>query len=68
VLGHSTITLTMDTYGHLYDSVLGDTADKIDALLEARRWRDRSEHRPQDVSLAVEGSLRPWRNTEISWN
>jgi integrase len=31
-LGHSTITITMDRYGHLYPGALTDLADKLDAV------------------------------------
>jgi integrase len=33
LLGHSTITLTMDTYGHLFESVSGETAARMDDAL-----------------------------------
>jgi hypothetical protein len=34
-LGHSTITITMDRYGHLYPGELGSLADKLDAVYRA---------------------------------
>jgi integrase len=36
LLRHSTITLTMDTYGHLLDQVQQETADKMDEILRPR--------------------------------
>jgi hypothetical protein len=33
-LGHSKISVTMDTYSHLTDSIEGITADTLDNLLE----------------------------------
>ena len=33
LLGHSTITLTMDTYGHLMESVNRNTAEQMDSIL-----------------------------------
>jgi len=46
LLGHSTITLTMDTYGHLFESVNRETAEKMDAIL-----------RPVGVSVGVKRRL-----------
>jgi integrase len=33
LLRHSSIQLTMDTYGHLFDEMQRETADKMDAVL-----------------------------------
>jgi integrase len=33
-LGHSTITLTLDTYSHVLPSMQEDAADKMDTLLQ----------------------------------
>ena len=33
-LGHSSITLTLDTYSHVLPSIQEDAADKLDTLLE----------------------------------
>jgi integrase len=35
--GHSSVSFTLDRYGHLYDDHADDVADQIDALLSARR-------------------------------
>jgi integrase len=35
LLRHSSIQLTMDTYGHLFDEMQRETADKMDAVLSA---------------------------------
>jgi integrase len=35
ILGHSRITLTMDTYSHVMPSVMNDAAAKMDAVLSA---------------------------------
>ena len=32
-LGHSTITLTMNTYGHVIPALQRDAADRMDAML-----------------------------------
>jgi integrase len=34
-LGHSQISLTLNTYSHVMPSVLRDAADKMDAILAA---------------------------------
>jgi integrase len=36
ILGHSRITLTMDTYSHVMPSVMNDAAAKMDSILTAR--------------------------------
>jgi integrase len=36
VLGHSTITLTANTYSHVSRSLLGDAADAMDRVLGPR--------------------------------
>jgi integrase len=33
LLGHSSITVTMNTYGHVLPAMMRDAADKMDALL-----------------------------------
>jgi integrase len=33
-LGHSTISLTLDTYSHVLPSMQEDAADKLDTLLQ----------------------------------
>ncbi len=35
--GHSSVSFTLDRYGHLYDDHADDVADQIDVLLTARR-------------------------------
>jgi integrase len=35
MLGHSTITLTLDTYSHLIPAMHGDAAAAMDAVLSA---------------------------------
>jgi hypothetical protein len=39
MLGHSTITLTLDTYSHLIPAMHGDAASAMDAILSA--WHSR---------------------------
>jgi integrase len=46
LLRHSSIQLTMDTYGHLFDQVQRETADKMDAILAV-------EKSPQEGSTVV---------------
>jgi integrase len=36
ILGHSRITLTMDTYSHVMPSVMNDAAAKMDSILTAQ--------------------------------
>jgi hypothetical protein len=45
LLGHSSITLTMNTYGHVLDEMKKETAKQMDAILN-----------PAAVSLAVNPS------------
>jgi integrase len=33
LLGHSSITVTMNTYGHVLPAMMREAADKMDALL-----------------------------------
>jgi integrase len=41
MLGHSSIEVTLGTYGHLFDSLHGEGADRLDAIYaEAARARD----------------------------
>jgi integrase len=46
LLRHSSIQLTMDTYGHLFEVVQRETADKMDEVL-------RVEKRPEEPPIAV---------------
>jgi integrase len=36
-LGHSSITLTMNTYAHVLPASLDEAADRLDAMLTERR-------------------------------
>jgi integrase len=47
MLGHASIEVTMGTYGHLFDSLHGDSADKLDAIYRATQ-------EAQEVSAVVE--------------
>lgn len=40
VLGHSQITLTLNTYSHVFPSLKRDDADRMDELFPARREED----------------------------
>ena len=41
MLGHSSIEVTLGTYGHLFDSLHGEGADRLDAIYaEAAMARD----------------------------
>jgi integrase len=51
LLRHSSIQLTMDTYGHLFEQVQQETADKMDAVLR------RTEDEPA-VKTAVKTAVR----------
>ena len=58
-LGHASIKLTMDTYGHLFEGSDRDSAEKMEKLfapksIEANRSRPRSQSAPND---APEGFL-----------
>ena len=48
LLRHSSIQLTMDTYGHLFDEMQRETADKMDAVLA-----------PEPSSIAVKTVVKP---------
>jgi hypothetical protein len=37
VAGHSSVSFTLDRYGHLYDDVGEEVQDRLDALLDATR-------------------------------
>jgi integrase len=47
LLRHSSIQLTMDTYGHLFDEMQQETADKMDAVL-GRREVETEVHKLSD--------------------
>jgi integrase len=49
LLRHSSIQLTMDTYGHLFDEMQRETADKMDAVLAV----EKSEKDPSAVVKTV---------------
>lgn len=36
-MGHSSVTVTLDRYGHLYDGLDGQIADGLDELLRTSR-------------------------------
>jgi len=46
LLRHSSIQLTMDTYGHLFDEIERETADKMDQVLRGKP----AENQPYKVS------------------
>ena len=49
-LGHASITLTMDTYGHLFDGSDQDAADKIEQIFpRAQRGRIGTKKRVNDA-------------------
>jgi integrase len=50
LLRHSSIQLTMDTYGHLFEQVQRETADQMDAALRARPGQKEG---PIDVKIDV---------------
>jgi integrase len=39
-MGHSSIRVTLDRYGHLFDSLAEDLADRVHAMAEAARAAD----------------------------
>jgi integrase len=51
LLRHSSIQLTMDTYGHLFDQVRQETADKMDEILGV-------ENAPKPPSIAVKTAVK----------
>lgn len=42
-LGHSQVSITLDSYGHLFPSMGRDAADKLDDLLGGEGTEDRGE-------------------------
>lgn len=36
-MGHSSVTVTLDRYGHLYDGLDGQIADALDELLTSAK-------------------------------
>jgi hypothetical protein len=59
ILGHSTIRVTSDTYGHLFE----DHADPLMAALDARRQQGSvSKTRPNDVVSPPETRISAGRN------
>ena len=56
MLGHSSATMTMDTYGHLFENRLDEVADAMDAARSAARAaRDSALETAQPVALAGSG-------------
>jgi integrase len=54
LLGHSSIQITLDIYGHLFDSVKQETADKMD---EALGWKKDQKPASIDVKTDVKKKL-----------
>jgi integrase len=52
LLRHSSIQLTMDTYGHLFNEAQKETANKMDEALSAR-------NDPKEASIAVKIAVKP---------
>ena len=49
-LGHSSITVTLDTYGHLFPSHLGELAERLEESRSAILQRTAASARPTDVT------------------
>jgi len=41
LLGHSSITVTMNVYGHVMPAMMRDAANAMDSVLAAGKWRKR---------------------------
>ncbi len=52
-LGHSSIKLTMDTYGHLFEGSDRDSAEKMEKLLAPQKTRNRSARPESPPALQV---------------
>jgi hypothetical protein len=48
MLGHSSIEVTLGTYGHLFDSLHGERADRLDAI-----YAEASSGRTEVVELTT---------------
>jgi integrase len=55
LLRHSSFQLTMDTYGHLFDEIERETADKMDQVLRGKLDETQPHKVSDKVSKAVEG-------------
>jgi integrase len=51
LLRHSSIQLTMDTYGHLFEEMQRETANKMDVILGRK---------PGSIAVKPEGGLPDW--------
>ena len=49
--GHSTISVTMDRYGHLMDGLDDQTADRLDALAQSSRGPGLAQKAEEDRPL-----------------
>jgi integrase len=62
-MGHSSIQVTFDTYGHLFPQSKRDAADKLDAALSAAFSNKTLGPKPNDVLEA--GEPKRWRQNEV---
>jgi integrase len=62
LLRHSSIQLTMDTYGHLFEQMQQETADKMDEVLGRRKGEVEDREASQLVSELVSKPLAPKPN------
>ena len=44
-LGHTSITVTLNTYGHLFPDAFAEIGDALDGIVRAQKARAIDEHR-----------------------
>ena len=48
ILGHASIAITLDLYGHLYPDEMDTWADRLDGLARGQMWPERGQRDDQD--------------------
>lgn len=61
VMRHSTITLTMDTYGHLFPSTEADAVDRMGALMKGR---EKKGHPAANLMENAKSARSLWRSSQ----
>jgi hypothetical protein len=54
MLGHASITTTLDLYGHLFDTLQDEAADRLDAIYRAVREGGQVVRMPADGKESTE--------------
>jgi hypothetical protein len=48
ILGHASVAITLDLYGHLYPDEMDTWADRLDGLSHGHPWPERGQNSDED--------------------